>query len=60
LDILVIVLRRHLFASHYPAHSPTPEQPERYEMRPNDALNQMKLERHSKSEPTRSQVAGNQ
>jgi putative ATP-dependent endonuclease of the OLD family len=56
LDILVIALRRYLFASHYPAHVPTPEQPERYEMRHNDVLNQMNFERHSRSEPTRTQL----
>ncbi len=47
LDIAVIVLRRYLFASMYPAHSPTPENQERYEFRVNDALNVMTLERHS-------------
>ncbi|HTD75714.1 MAG TPA: AAA family ATPase [Steroidobacteraceae bacterium] len=56
LDILVIALRRYLFASHYPAHAPTPEQPERYEMRHNDVLNNMNFERHSRSEPTRTQL----
>ncbi|MGE4255176.1 MAG: AAA family ATPase [Xanthobacteraceae bacterium] len=47
LDIAVILLRRYLFASMYPVHAPTPEQPERYEFRHNDALNSMTLERHS-------------
>lgn len=47
LDIAVILLRRYLFASMYPAHAPTAEQPERYEFRHNDALNSMTLERHS-------------
>lgn len=47
LDIAVILLRRYLFASMYPAHAPTPEQQERYEFRHNDALNNMRLEPHS-------------
>ena len=47
LDIAVILLRRYLFASMYPAHAPTPEQDERYEFRHNDALNALTLETHS-------------
>ena len=47
LDTVVIILRRYLFASMYAAHSPTPELQNRYEFRPNDALNNMILERHS-------------
>ena len=47
LDIAVILLRRYLFASLYPAHAPTPEQPDRYQFRHNDALNNMQLEPHS-------------
>lgn len=47
LDAIVIMLRRHLFASMYAAHAPTPEQPNRYEFRQNDVLNNMILERHS-------------
>jgi putative ATP-dependent endonuclease of OLD family len=47
LDISVILLRRYLFASMYPVNVPTAEQPERYEFRHNDALNQMVLEPHS-------------
>jgi putative ATP-dependent endonuclease of the OLD family len=47
LDVLAIVARRYLFASMYAAHVPTPEQPERYEFRPNDVLNNMVLEKHS-------------
>ena len=47
LDTIVIMLRRHLFASMYAAHAPTPEQPNRYEFRQNDVLNNMILERHS-------------
>lgn len=47
LDIGVILLRRYLFASMYPAHAPTPEQEDRYEFRQNDALNAMMLEPHS-------------
>ncbi len=47
LDTIVIMLRRHLFASMYAAHVPTPEQPNRYEFRHNDALNNMILDHHS-------------
>lgn len=47
LDTIVIMLRRYLFASMYAAHAPTPEQPNRYEFRHNDALNSMVLDRHS-------------
>jgi len=47
LDTVVIILRRYLFASMYAAHAPTPEEPNRYEFRHNDALNNMVLERHS-------------
>ena len=47
LDTIVIMLRRYLFASMYAAHAPTPEQPNRYEFRHNDILNNMILERHS-------------
>ena len=47
LDTIVIMLRRHLFASMYAAHAPTPELPNRYEFRQNDVLNNMILERHS-------------
>lgn len=47
LDTIVIMLRRYLFASMYAAHAPTPDQPNRYEFRHNDVLNNMVLERHS-------------
>src|SRR5207253_779397 len=47
LDIAVMVLRRYLFASMYPAHAPTTETEDRYEFRYNDALNSMRLEAHS-------------
>lgn len=47
LDTIVIVLRRYLFASMYALHSPTPEQQNRYQFHPNDALQSMVLERHS-------------
>lgn len=47
LDTIVIMLRRHLFASMYAIHSPTPELPNRHEFRQNDVLNNMVLERHS-------------
>ncbi len=48
LDAVVTMLRRHLLASMYPVHVPTPTQNERYEFRQNDVLNQMVLERHSR------------
>lgn len=47
LDTIVIMLRRYLFASMYAVHAPTAEQPNRYEIRQNDILNNMILERHS-------------
>lgn len=47
LDTIVIMLRRYLFASMYAAHAPTPDQPNRYEFRHNDILNNMILERHT-------------
>lgn len=50
LDTIVIMLRRYLFASMYAIHAPTAEQPNRYEIRQNDALNNMTLERHSAGE----------
>ncbi|MBP0116270.1 AAA family ATPase [Bradyrhizobium vignae] len=50
LDTAVIVLRRYLFASMYAASAPTAEQPERHEFRPNDALNSMILEKHSRGQ----------
>lgn len=47
LDTAVVMLRRFLFASMWPAHAPTAENPNRHEFRPNDALNRLTLERHS-------------
>jgi predicted ATPase len=47
LDTTVIMLRRYLFASKYASPAPTPEQPDRYEFRDNDILNNMIMERHS-------------
>ncbi|MBL8073664.1 MAG: AAA family ATPase [Nitrospira sp.] len=47
LDAVVVLLRRYLFASMWPAHAPTAENPDRYEFRSNDVLNQMMLERHA-------------
>ncbi|MFP5328556.1 MAG: AAA family ATPase [Alphaproteobacteria bacterium] len=47
LDAIVIMLRRHLFASMYAVNVPTPEEPNRHEFRYNDALNQLILEKHS-------------
>lgn len=48
LDTIVIMLRRHLFASMYAAPAPTAELPNRHEFRPNDVLNNMILEHHSR------------
>ena len=47
LDAIVVMLRRHLFASMYAAHSPTAARPNRYVFQHNDALNSMRLEKHS-------------
>lgn len=47
LDAAVIMLRRYLFASMYAAHSPRPDQQERYDFRANDVLNNLKIEPHS-------------
>lgn len=49
LDAAVIILRRYIFASMYAVHTPTVELENRYEFRPNDALNGMVLERHSQA-----------
>lgn len=49
LDIAVIILRRYLLASMYPVASPTADQPDRFEFRHNDALNNLTLQRHSSS-----------
>jgi predicted ATP-dependent endonuclease of OLD family len=47
LDAIVIMLRKHLFASMYAHPAGTPEEPNRHEFRYNDALNQLVLEKHS-------------
>lgn len=47
LDTVVMMLRRHLFASMYAVHAPTPEHQNRYEFRHNDALNNMVLEKYT-------------
>lgn len=49
LDAVVVLLRRYLFASMWAAHAPTAENPNRYEFRANDALNQLTLERHTQA-----------
>lgn len=49
LDAVVVLLRRYLFASMWAAHAPTADNPNRYEFRPNDALNQLVLERHTQA-----------
>lgn len=50
LDAVVVFLRRHLFASMWPAHAPTEDNQNRYEFRENDALNRLKLEKHAAAE----------
>lgn len=47
LDTLVTILRRYLFSSMYIAHSPTPDQQNRYEFRHNDSLSNLTFDRHS-------------
>ena len=56
LDAAVVMLRRFLFASMYAAHSPTTENPERYEFRRNDALDVLTLEKHSASKSGLQQI----
>ena len=56
LDAIVVLLRRYLFASRWPAHDPTPENSERHVFRDNDALNQLVLERHALAPATLDQV----
>lgn len=47
LDTLVAMLRRHVFNAPYYAHSPTNDEPNRWETRYNDSLNQLTFEKHS-------------
>jgi predicted ATPase len=47
LDTLVGMLRRHVFNAPYYAHSPTNDEPNRWETRYNDSLNQLTFEKHS-------------
>jgi putative ATP-dependent endonuclease of OLD family len=47
LDATVAMLRRHLFAAPYFAPIPTDEEPDRWDIRQNDQLNQLTLEKHS-------------
>jgi putative ATP-dependent endonuclease of OLD family len=47
LDTLVGMLRRHIFNAPYYAHSPTEDEPNRWETRYNDPLNQLTFEKHS-------------
>jgi putative ATP-dependent endonuclease of the OLD family len=55
LDAIVIMLRRHIFASMYVVARPTAEVPNRHVIEPNDQLNNMRLERHSSSQPSQRQ-----
>jgi putative ATP-dependent endonuclease of the OLD family len=56
LDAVVVLLRRYLFASRWPAHAPTPDNPNRYEFRNNEALDQLSLERHTSAPKDLEQV----
>lgn len=47
LDTLVGMLRRHVFNAPYYTPAPTADEPERWEMRYNDSLNQLIFEKHS-------------
>lgn len=47
LDTLVGMLRRHVFNAPYYAHTPTADEPNRWETRFNDNLNQLTFEKHS-------------
>jgi len=47
LDTLVGMLRRHIFNAPYYAATPTIDEPDRWEMRYNDSLNQLTFEKHS-------------
>jgi predicted ATP-dependent endonuclease of OLD family len=56
LDATVIMLRRFLFASMYASHSPSPENENRYTFRANDALNALRLEKHTRSQTGLQQI----
>jgi len=47
LDTLVGMLRRHVFNAPYFVHTPTNDEPNRWETRKNDSLNQLTFEKHS-------------
>lgn len=47
LDTLAIMLRRYIFNSPYYRHSPTPDEPDRWEEQYNDQLNQLFFEKNS-------------
>ncbi|MER9022147.1 AAA family ATPase [Mesorhizobium sp. M0815] len=47
LDTLVGMLRRHVFNAPYYAHTPTIDEPNRWETRYNDSLDQLTFEKHS-------------
>ena len=47
LDVVVITLRKHIFASKYAARVTSGDQKEKYEVRVNDSLKELKLEKHS-------------
>jgi len=47
LDTAVVMLRRFLLATRYFVHTPTADQPDRWELRYNDQLSALTLEKHS-------------
>lgn len=47
LDAVVIMLRRYIFASRAPVHIPQPTNPDLWEFRSNDSLNNMHLEKYA-------------
>jgi len=47
LDIAVMAIRKFLLASPFIQHNPTPENPDRYLIQPNDHLNNIRFEKHN-------------
>lgn len=57
LDALVMTMNRHLSTVQYPEHTPTQEQQDRHEMRPNQVRGQLRLEKHSSAKDRDQSVA---
>lgn len=57
LDAVAIILRKHIFASMYARHNPTPDQPDRHQFQANEALNSLQLERHSAGADIRQHIS---